>query len=137
MKNVVRPWISRRPIREYEEVDLQKMTAQIAAEKNMLDDLRLTIEAKETNPEYQRVLLDSQKRLEEIAQKCMALPVRADNLLIRAEMIGQYNERKLLTEELLCGKKLVAKKESWITRALRRVENLAAKLRKESDARSK
>ena len=113
------------------ERDVANLNNQIVERQKVVDALKVDIEAMDNDPAYQRIVLLSYQRLKEIAIKRMAVPVREDTLLQHAEIVGQYNERLLLTEELASAKKVCVERETWIKNALRRVADLVAALRKD------
>lgn len=96
MKEVVDPTVSKNPIKVPEEKDLLKKEKQ-------LDRLIKEIEELEKLEEYQknemwiRFIEDSFSRLKEIERKRMFVPVT--DTIAHAEIVGQWNERFLMTQE--------------------------------------
>jgi hypothetical protein len=129
---------SKRPIPTADEQDLRDQSERIQQEQEVIDRLNLLILAKETDPHYRAVLENSKARIEELKTKIVALPSKAEisALLIRAEMTGQYNERLVLTREIISDKTQIVQKENWIRQALSRLKDLTQKLGKERNAGS-
>lgn len=127
MKEVVDPTVSKNPIKVPEEKDLLKKEKQ-------LDRLIKEIEELEKLEEYQknemwiRFIEDSFSRLKEIERKRMFVPVT--DTIAHAEIVGQWNERFLMTQErvntvrnrmmkLSMAEKIKATIETWMKKMKR------------------
>ena len=100
-QTIVDETISKRPIRKpiEDEAEKNRLISQQEQIEAFLEELKVKIEARETNANYRRVLQDSKDRLVEIAMNAMQIP--ASDTLRLAEARGNYKERILLTRELL------------------------------------
>jgi N-acetylmuramoyl-L-alanine amidase CwlA len=65
----------------------------------------------------------------EIERKRMFIPV--DNIQSHAEIVGQWNERFLLTNELLNAKKRRYEKQSLLNQLSKKVESVMNSLKKQ------
>jgi hypothetical protein len=96
MKEIVDQSISKNPIRVPEEKDLIRKQKQLTELINEIEEL-------EKREEYQKepmwicLIEDSFSRLKEIERKRMFVPVT--DTIAHAEIVGQWNERFLVTQE--------------------------------------
>lgn len=84
------------------------------------------IAAMQESPRYKLIVERSAQRLEEITRK--NIEVDPSDLLAHAEIIGQYNERLLITQELLGEIENRRKKFQGLVDIGRRLEVLAKRL---------
>jgi len=128
MRTVSIPAISSRPVKVYEHKDILEM--QKAREKlsHEITSLSALIEAKES-PLWETLVRNSYDRLCEIERKRMFIPV--DDIKAHSEIVGQWNERFLLTNELLNAKKRRYEKQSILDQLSKKVESVLNGLKKQ------
>lgn len=107
MKEIVDATISKHPIKVPEEEDLRRKQKQLERLAEEITRLEQLAEAKKS-PIFLQLVEDSWKRLQEIERRRMFVPVT--DTIAHAEIVGQWNERFLVTQELAnCENKKVAK----------------------------
>ena len=128
MRTVNIPSISKRPVKVFEQKDIVEMQRSREKLADEILSLNTTIEAKES-PEWARIVTDSHDRLCEIERKRMFIPVQDTHQ--HAEIVGQWNERFRLTQELMDAKKRRYEKQSLLRQLSQRIESLVSNLKKQ------
>ena len=107
MKEIVDATVSKHPIKVPEEEDLRRKQKQLERLAEEITRLEQLAEAKKS-PMFLQLVEDSWKRLQEIERRRMFVTVT--DTIAHAEIVGQWNERFLVTQELAnCENKKVAK----------------------------
>ena len=104
---------SKRPIPTTTQRDFQAWNYEAGKVEEFIEEMEALIVAKETNPEYQKVLKDSKDRIISIAIRAMEIDPKDSHAL--AEVRGQFNERLFLTKELANVKETTERKKTYLS----------------------
>jgi len=126
MKKVIDKTRSRRPIMEEDETDFHNTRKRIDNIKRAIEKLERHIEIKENCKEYMTLVRESHERMMEIALKRMSHDV--NDLPWHASVVGQFNERLRLTEELIKAKSSLIERRRLLDRVNKQFTRLAKKL---------
>lgn len=123
---------SKRPIKSNNDGSQGKEMADIIAQQHAVEEvierLESLINAKETNPQYKIVLQHSRARLDDIARFNMSVPV--DQVMKHAEIVGQYNERIKIVEELMNDRRELDKQKSYLGILVEKVRKILEQTKK-------
>lgn len=122
------PTLSKRPIRIYNTAshaeEIHGLQEQQKHVESVIEKLELLIDAKESDVNYKKVLESSKDRLITIALRRMSVPVGPDTLYQHAEIVGQFNERLLITKELMDDKRELEKQQGFLSNLCKKIEEL-------------
>ena len=127
MKQVLDSTKSKRPIAEYDIPDIERLQKAIQALADTIEDQETYTQILESDPAWAEIIEKSRIRMVEIAIKRMSIPV--DETLRHASIVGQYNERLLLTNELISAKKEIERRNNWLVRLRTRLSGLTERVR--------
>lgn len=132
MKKVIDLTKSKRPYLEPEMQDATKIQESKIVLEDEISVIENEIQARNDNPEWQRVLLNSYRKMEKIAYQTMDIDPRTmtpeQYSTKMATARGQFFERKALTEEMLSLHNVVKEKKSLRDRLDEILKNINQKL---------
>jgi len=99
MKRIVDKRRSKREILEPDEMDLRRLEERQMRVEAEIKKLDAMVTARRITEEYRDIIIESHKRLAEIAHKRMRHDVK--DVAWHASVVGQYNERLKITQEML------------------------------------
>ncbi|MCF7853632.1 MAG: hypothetical protein K9N51_02450 [Candidatus Pacebacteria bacterium] len=127
MKQVIDATKSKRPITEFEIPDIETLQKFIQSLSDTIEDQETYAQILENDPAWAEIVNKSRMRLVEIAIKRMSVDV--SDTLRHASIVGQYNERLLLTNELISAKKEIETRNNWLVRLRTRLSVLTERVR--------
>jgi hypothetical protein len=127
MKQVLDATKSKRPIAEYDIPDIERLQKAIQALADTIEDQETYTQILESDPAWAEIIEKSRIRMVEIAIKRMSVDV--SDTLRHASIVGQYNERLLLTNELISAKKEIERRNNWLVRLRTRLSGLTERVR--------
>ena len=126
MKRIIDRTRSKRPILQPDEKDYHHTTEQVNRITEAVKNIERDISFMEKCPEYTKIVQDSYGRMLEIAMKRMSFPV--NEIEKHAEIVGQFNERLRLTEELLSARNRLVERKGLLDRTIKKLTRLAKSL---------
>jgi hypothetical protein len=127
MKQVLDATKSKRPIAEYDIPDVERLQKAIQVLADTIEDQETYTQILESDPAWAEIIEKSRIRMVEIAIKRMSVDV--SDTLRHASIVGQYNERLLLTNELISAKKEIERRNNWLVRLRTRLSGLTERVR--------
>jgi len=127
MKQVLDSTKSKRPIAEYDIPDIERLQKAIQSLADTIEDQETYTQILESDPAWAEIIEKSRIRMVEIAIKRMSVDV--SDTLRHASIVGQYNERLLLTNELISAKKEIERRNNWLVRLRTRLSGLTERVR--------